>query len=106
MSHYILQLINRKKLEKTNQAILLEEYARSAYYNEIYLKKDLNISMKDDVKGVYRKNAGRTQLVGIDATFDEPLHSDLILEVDSMTEEETFQAVLDFIVTKYGEQYR
>lgn len=75
-------------------------------YNEIYLKKDLNISMKDDVKGVYRKNAGRTQLVGIDATFDEPLHSDLILEVDSMTEEETFQAVLDFIVTKYGEQYR
>ncbi len=75
-------------------------------YNEIYLKKDLSISMKNDVKGVYRENAGKTQLVGIDATFDEPRHPDLVLEVDSMTEEETYQAVLDFIVEKYGEQYR
>lgn len=75
-------------------------------YNEIYLKKDINMSMKNDVKGVYRENVGKTQIVGIDATFDEPLHSDLILEVDSLTEEETYQAVLNYIVEKYGEQYR
>lgn len=68
-----------------------------AGYNEIYLKKDINISMKNDVKGVYQANLGKTQVVGIDATFDEPEHPDLVLEVDKMTVEETYQAVLDYI---------
>lgn len=75
-------------------------------YNEIYLKKDLSVSMKNDVKGVYKANAGKTQIVGIDATFDEPQHPDLVLEVDAMTEDETFQAVLEYIVAKYGSRYR
>ena len=43
-----LFIYNRKKLEKTNQAILLEEYARSAYYNEIYLKR--KIKSEDKIK--------------------------------------------------------
>ena len=75
-----------------------------AGYNEIYLKKDLGISMKNDVKGIYRENAGKTQIVGIDATFDEPQHPNLVLEVDRMTEQETYHAVLDYIVKKYGAQ--
>lgn len=74
-------------------------------YNEIYLKKDLSISIKDDVKGVYRENAGKTQLVGIDGTFDEPENPDLILEVDHMTEEETYEAVVHYITAKYGEKF-
>lgn len=77
-----------------------------AGYNEIYLKKDLSVSMKNDVKGMYRANAGKTQIVGIDATFDEPQHPDLVLEVDRQTEEETYQAVLNYITGKYGSQYR
>ena len=76
-----------------------------AGYNEIYLKKDLHISMENDVKGVYRENAGKTQLVGTDAAFDEPQYPDLILEVDKMTEEETFQAVLDYVAQKYGPEF-
>lgn len=75
-------------------------------YNEIYLKKDLNISMKNDVKGVYADNMGKTQIVGIDATFDEPQTPDLVLEVDKMSVEETYQEVLDFVISKYGEEYR
>lgn len=75
-------------------------------YNEIYLKKDLSISMKNDVKGVYQENMGKTQIVGIDATFDEPKTPDLVLEVDKMTVEESTQAVLDYIVSKYGEDYK
>lgn len=75
-------------------------------YNEIYLKKDLNISMKNDVKGIYADNIGKTQIVGINATFDEPQLPDLVLEVDKMSEDETCQAVLDYIVSKYGEEYR
>lgn len=77
-----------------------------AGYNEIYLQKDLQISMKNDVKGMYRTNAGKTQIVGIDATFDAPQHPDLVLEVDKQTEDETCQAVLDYIAAKYGPQYR
>lgn len=75
-------------------------------YNEIYLKKDLRASMERDVKGMYRANAGKTRIVGIDATFDQPQHPDLTLEVDRLTEEETCQAVLDYIAEKYGPQYR
>lgn len=75
-------------------------------YNEIYLKKDLAVSMKNDVKGVYKANAGKTQLVGIDATFEEPQHPDLVLEVDTMTEDETFRAVLEYLAARYGPQYQ
>ncbi|MCM1231854.1 MAG: adenylyl-sulfate kinase [Ruminococcus flavefaciens] len=74
-------------------------------YNEIYLKKDMRISIKNDVKGVYRENIGRTQIVGIDATFDEPQMPDLVLEVDKMTIEESYQAVIQYIVNKYGSDY-
>lgn len=86
----------------------LRQLARKkiAGYNEIYLKKDLNISMKNDVKGVYADNVGKTQIVGIDATFDEPETPDLVLEVDKMTVDESFEAVMDYIVDKYGEEYR
>lgn len=77
-----------------------------AGYNEIYLKKDLGISMMNDVKGMYRNNAGRTQIVGIDAVFDPPQHPDLVLDVDHQSVEETYQAVLDYIAAKYGPQYR
>lgn len=75
-------------------------------YNEIYLKKDLRASMENDVKGMYQKNMGKTQIVGIDTVFDMPLSPDLTLEVDKMSVEETYQAVLDYVADKYGEDYR
>lgn len=86
----------------------LRQLARKkiAGYNEIYLKKDLHISMKNDVKGVYQENMGKTQIVGIDATFDEPQTPDLVLEVDKMTVEESYQAVLGYIIAKYGDEYK
>ncbi len=80
--------------------------AKIAGYNEIYLKKDIQTSMKSDVKGMYRENMGKTQIAGIDAAFDEPVSSDLILETDRLTEDETYSAVMDYIVKKYGGEYR
>lgn len=53
-----LLIYNRKKLEKTNQAILLEEYARSAYYNEIYLKRKIKSENKIKI------NIGATKTIG------------------------------------------
>lgn len=73
-----------------------------AGYNEIFLKKDLKISMKNDVKGVYKNNMGKTEIIGIDTMFEPPLNSDLILEVDKLSEEETFKCVLDYIENRYG----
>ena len=86
----------------------LRQLARKkiAGYNEIYLKKDIQISMKNDVKGVYAKNMGKTQIVGIDATFDEPKTPELVLEVDKMSIDETYQAVIDYVVNKYGKEYK
>ena len=77
-----------------------------AGYNEIYLKKDMQVSMQNDVKGMYRENLGRTEIAGIDAAFDEPRTPDLTLEVDKMTVDESCQAVIDYIADKYGEEYR
>lgn len=53
-----LFIYNRKKLEKTNQAILLEEYARPAYYNEIYLKRKIKSENKIKI------NIGATKTIG------------------------------------------
>lgn len=85
----------------------LRQLARKkiAGYNEIYLKKDLTISIKNDVKGMYQKNIGRTQIVGIDSAFDEPLSPDLILNVDHESEEESYQKIIEYIEKKYGEKY-
>lgn len=75
-------------------------------YNEIYLKKDIQISISRDVKGMYKENIGRTQIVGLTSPFDEPVSADLTIEVDNMTVEDTYHAVLDYIVDKYGSEYK
>lgn len=74
-------------------------------YNEIYLKKNLNLSIKNDVKNVYTNNLGKTDIVGIDISFEEPKNSDLILEVDKLTEDETYKKIIEYIVNKYGDEY-
>ncbi len=74
-------------------------------YNEIYLDKDIQVSMKNDVKGVYKENLGKTDIVGLGQRFDEPVNCDLRIQVDKMTEEESFEMIKKYIVGKYGENY-
>lgn len=85
----------------------LRQLARKkiAGYNEIYLKKDLKVSIENDVKGMYKENIGRTRIVGIDSAFDEPLSPDLVVDVDCETETDSYQKILSYIKEKYGEQY-
>lgn len=82
----------------------LRKLARSkiAGYNEIYLKRDIQCSIENDVKGVYRKNIGNTDIVGLDTAFDEPEHPDLVLDTDLLTEDETFQRIVNYVEEKYG----
>lgn len=69
-------------------------------YNEIYLRKDLLCSIKSDVKGVYSENTGKTDIIGMDISFDEPAHSDITIDVDHESAWETYQKVVDFIEKK------
>lgn len=73
-----------------------------AGYNEIYLDKDIRISIKNDVKGIYQKNLGKTDIVGMGQRFDEPVNCDLRIKVDNQTEEESFELIKRYIEEKYG----
>ena len=70
-------------------------------YNEFYLKKNIQSSMQNDVKGMYRENTGKTEIVGLDTVFEEPEHPDLVLDTDKLTEDETFQHIVDYVEEKY-----
>lgn len=74
-------------------------------YNEIYLDKDIQISMKNDVKGIYKENIGKSDIVGLGQRFDAPVNCDLCIRVDEMTEEESFKMIKKYISEKYGEEY-
>lgn len=74
-------------------------------YNEIYLDKDIKISIRNDVKGVYKNNIGKTDIVGMGQRFDEPVACDLHIKVDEMTEDESFEMIRRYIKNKYGEEY-
>lgn len=74
-------------------------------YNEIYLKKILIKSINNDIKNIYADNLGKTEIVGVDINFDDPQNSDLILEVDKLTENETLKKIIDYLIDKYGDEY-
>lgn len=77
----------------------LRELARKKIdnYHEIYLQKDLSISQKNDVKGVYAAAQGKTQLVGKEIPFDEPTHPNLVLSVDQQTPQQSFALLLKYL---------
>ncbi len=85
----------------------LREFARRKIrdYNEIYLEKDLAASQRDDKKGMYQNNIGKTEIVGIDIKFDEPRTSDLTIHTGSETVEESFAKILGYLKNKYPEEF-
>lgn len=79
--------------------------AKIAGYHEIYLRRDVESSVRRDVKGVYRKHSGKTPLVGIDSVFEEPEAPDLVLDTDSETEDETFRKIIEFVEESRRKKY-
>ena len=61
--------------------------------------------MKNDVKGVYKNNIGKTDIVGMGQRFDEPVSCDLRIKVDEMSEEDSFRLIKEYIIDKYGVDY-
>ena len=68
-----------------------------ANYHEIFLKKDINAAIRDDVKGVYKKNIGKTSVVGIDVEFEKPENPSLVLDTDILSEDETFEKIKSYL---------
>ena len=66
-------------------------------YVQIYLRKDLQASIEADVKGIYEAHLEQTDIVGKEVPFEEPEDSDLVLDVDKLTPEESLEEVLDFL---------
>ncbi|OHB58201.1 MAG: hypothetical protein A2173_03640 [Planctomycetes bacterium RBG_13_44_8b] len=77
----------------------LRNFARKKIkgYIQVYLKKDISISQKHDVKKIYKRHKGKTPLVGIDLKFDKPRNNDLVIDIDNESERQSLQKIIDFL---------
>jgi adenylylsulfate kinase len=80
----------------------LRDFAREKFnnYNEIFLRKKLEIAKSNDVKNIYKNNLGKSLLVGVDMVFENPLNSDLIIEVDKEDVETSFGKIINYLESK------
>lgn len=85
----------------------LRQFARRKIkgYNEIYLKRNISQTQKEDAKKMYQQNLGKTEIVGIDFDFEEPQHPDLVIDTGAMTEEESFAKLFGYLKAKYPEVF-
>jgi len=86
----------------------LRRFARRKFteYVEIYLKRDVSELQKKDVKGMYRNHTGKTDIVGLDMKFDEPLQSDLTIETGKESIEQSLQRIIQFLKIKYPGRFK
>jgi len=63
-------------------------------YFQVYLKKSIDQSIRSDVKEVYKRNIGKTNIVGMDLQFEEPTENDLVLEIDSLSIDQAIKFIL------------
>jgi adenylylsulfate kinase len=80
----------------------LRDFAREKFnnYNEIFLRKNLEIAKSNDVKNIYKNHFGKSLLVGVDMVFENPLNSDLIIEVDKEDVETSFGKIINYLESK------
>lgn len=79
----------RERREKTRKEI--------GNFIEIYTRCPVDVCMKRDVKGMYKKAlAGEiTDFTGVNGPYEEPLHPELILDTDKETVDESVKKVLE-----------
>lgn len=78
------------------------DFARSICDNfiEVYVKAPLDICIKRDVKGLYRKAlSGEIRgFTGIDDPYEEPINPEVVIETDKESIEESVEKVIDRIL--------
>lgn len=69
---------------------------------EVYVKASFETCMKRDVKGLYAKaEQGLVpQFTGKDSEFEEPEDSDLVINTEAQTIEESLDVLFDFVIPK------
>jgi len=85
----------------------LRQFARKKLqdYVEIYLKRNVAELQQKDTKGMYRKNKGKTDIVGLEVAFDEPRHPDMTIETGKESVEQSLKRIIDFLKRKYPERF-
>ncbi len=69
-------------------------------YYEIYIKCSVEACAKRDPKGLYKKarHGEITNMTGISAPYEEPEHSDRILETDKLGLQQCVDEVIRFLL--------
>lgn len=65
------------------------------HYVEIYLKRDIQEAIKNDIKGIYKNN--HNLIIGRDLKFDIPECPDLVVDTNEETVSESKHNVYSFI---------
>ena len=63
---------------------------------EVYVKTSLDVCMKRDPKGLYKKQI--ENFTGISSIFEEPIKSDIIIDTENMTVAEEVKKLFDYYV--------
>jgi len=66
----------------------------------------LDSSRREDVKEMYKNHVGKTPVVGVDLVFDEPQNSDLVLDVENETVDQSFQKIKDHLKLKFPKYFQ
>lgn len=77
----------------------LRDFARAKFlsYHEIFLSKNIEIAKSNDIKKIYQNNINKTSLIGIDMNFETPLKSNLVIDVDSENEIQSFERIINYL---------
>jgi adenylyl-sulfate kinase len=65
---------------------------------EVYVKADIEVCMKRDPKGLYRKNIN--QFTGIDSAYQPPINPDIVLDTERLSADEAAEFTVKAINEK------
>lgn len=86
---------------KNNLRTLAQSIIGNDFY-EIYIEASVETLMSRDTKGFYKKaiSGEMNQLTGINAVFEVPENPSLVIQTDQISQEESAQKLLEFILNK------
>ncbi|WP_424767315.1 adenylyl-sulfate kinase [Paenibacillus sp. sgz302251] len=81
---------------------MVREMFDNGQFIEVYVKCSLEECERRDPKGLYKKarEGSITEFTGISAPYEEPLESEITIETDILTLEESIRKITDFLREK------
>jgi adenylyl-sulfate kinase len=102
---YVCQLLTRNSVVAVSaaispfRAIRDENRARIGAFVEVFVKCPLEVLIRRDVKGLYKKAlAGEIkEFTGVSHPYEEPLHPEVVVETDKETVEESVRKIVGYL---------